>query len=151
MFRSIAVAIDGSDHATGALAVATDLAKRYDAHLMVVSVAPIQSTIVMPNEPMVPPMLPESTVPKYRALVEAAVAQAKAAGVRSVDGVCEEGPAVDELLSFLSDHPTDLLVLGSRGLSTAQRIFLGSVSSALVNRAPCPVLVVRPPPTTRST
>ncbi|MGD0250951.1 MAG: universal stress protein [Thermoplasmata archaeon] len=40
-------------------------------------------------------------------------------------------------------------MVGSRGLSTARRILLGSVSTALVNHAPCPVLVVRPPATTK--
>lgn len=149
-FRSIAVAIDGSDHAKDALGIAIDLARRYEARLTIVAVAPISPGLVMPNEPMLPPLMPESTVPQYRSLVDAAVQQARDAGLRTVDGVCEEGPAVDELLAFLGDHPTDLLVLGSRGLSRAKRILLGSVSAALVNRAPCPVLVVRPLATTPS-
>ncbi len=149
-FRSIAVAIDGSDHASAALSLAIDLARRYDARLTVVAVAPITPAMVMPNEPMLPPILPESTVPQFRGLVDAAVQRARSSGLRAVEGVCVEGAAVDELLSFLGAHPFDLLVLGSRGLSTAKRILLGSVSSALVNRAPCPVLVVRPPSTTRS-
>ncbi|MGB6500212.1 MAG: universal stress protein [Thermoplasmata archaeon] len=146
-FRSIAVAIDGSDHAGAALRVAIDLSRRYEARLTVVAVAPITPALVMPNEPMLPPLLPESTVPQFRALVDAAVQQAQAAGVKTVDGVCEEGAAVEGLLGFLDANPIDLFVVGSRGLSTAKRILLGSVSSALVNRAPCPVLVVRTPVT----
>jgi nucleotide-binding universal stress UspA family protein len=149
-FRSIVVAIDGSDHAATALLVAIDLARHYDARLSILSVAPITPAIVMPNEPMLPPVLPESSVPQFQSLVDAAVRQAQTSNVRVVDGVCEEGAAVDEILAFVTQHSTDLLVLGSRGLSVAKRIFLGSVSSALVNRAPCPVLVVRPPPTTPS-
>jgi nucleotide-binding universal stress UspA family protein len=150
VFRAIAVAIDGSDHAAAALAAAIDLAQRYAARLTIVAVAPISPALVMPNEPMLPPILPESSVPQFRALVDAAVAQSQAAGLRSVEGVCVEGAAVDELLAFLGAHPFDLVIVGSRGLSTAKRILLGSVSSALVNRAPCPVLVMRPLPTTRS-
>jgi nucleotide-binding universal stress UspA family protein len=150
-FRTVAVAIDGSDHAAAALATAIDLAHRYQAHLTIVAIAPIAPAIVMPGEPMLPPVMPESTAPRYRALVDAGVRDAQAAGVAAVDGVCEEGAPVDELLQFLERHPVDLLVVGSRGLSTAQRILLGSVSSALVHRAPCPVLVVRPVPTKRST
>jgi len=149
-FRSIAVAIDGSDHAAEALLVAIDLARHYDARLTVLSIAPITPAIMMPNEPMLPPVLPESTVPQFRSLVDAAVRQAQAAGIRTVDGICEEGAPVDEILAFVGHHSTDLLVLGSRGLSVAKRFLLGSVSSALVNRAPCPVLVVRPTPTTPS-
>jgi nucleotide-binding universal stress UspA family protein len=38
---------------------------------------------------------------------------------------------------------TDLIIVGSRGLNPVQRILLGSVSSKVVHRAPCDVLVVR--------
>ena len=38
---------------------------------------------------------------------------------------------------------TDLIVVGSRGLNPIQRMLLGSVSSKVVHRAPCDVLVVR--------
>jgi nucleotide-binding universal stress UspA family protein len=148
-FRTVAVALDGSSHAQHALDVAIDLARRYAARLTVVAVAPITPAMVMPNEPVLPPLLPESTMPQFRQIVDAGVARATAAGLTGVDGVCEEGVAVDEILGFLETHPVDLLVVGSRGLSAAKRVLLGSVSSALVNRAPCPVLVVRPPPTTR--
>jgi len=149
-FRSIAVAIDGSDHASEALGIAIDLARHYDARLTVLAIAPITPAIVMPNEPMLPPVLPESTVPEYKSLVEAGVAKARAAGLRTVDGVCQEGAPVDEILAYVAKHTVDLLVVGSRGLSAARRLLLGSVSSALVHRAPCPVLVVRPAPTTPS-
>ncbi len=71
--------------------------------------------------------------------------RATKAGVASVTGVTYEGVVADEILSHLERHPTDLLVVGSRGLSMAKRILLGSVSTAVVTHAPCPVLVVRPP------
>ena len=37
----------------------------------------------------------------------------------------------------------DLVIVGSRGLNTVQRILMGSVSSKVVHRASCDVLVVR--------
>ncbi len=149
-FHAIVVAIDGSAPATQALTTAADLARRYAARLTVVAIAPIHPALSMPTEPMLPPIVGESERPRYRALVDAAVRDARAAGATAVDGVCEEGAPVDEILLFLEKHPADLLVVGSRGLSTAQRLLLGSVSSALVHRAPCPVLVVRPMATTPS-
>ncbi len=39
----------------------------------------------------------------------------------------------------------DLLVVGSRGHGTIERFLLGSTSSALIEKAPCPVLVVPRP------
>lgn len=37
----------------------------------------------------------------------------------------------------------DVIVMGTRGLNTAQRWLLGSVSSRVVQHAPCNVLIVR--------
>ncbi|HYA10699.1 MAG TPA: universal stress protein [Thermoplasmata archaeon] len=144
-FRRIAVAIDGSETASAALTVAIDLAKRYSADLLVVAVAPLPPVFSSPSEPLVPAAVPSDPVPHYRELVEAAVAQARSAGVTSVTGVCEEGVVVEEVLGQIAAHRSDLLVVGSRGLSAARRLLLGSVSTALVTHAPAPVLVVRPP------
>lgn len=142
-FRSIAVAIDGSSHAAEALTAAIDLARRYEAPLTILAVVPSPSAMVLPNEPLPTPVI-QVDGPKFRALVDEAIEQARAAGLTAVDGVCEEGAIVEAILDHLQQHPVDLLVVGSRGLSTAKRLLLGSVSTALVNRAPCPVLVVRP-------
>ena len=144
-FHRIAVATDGSDSASSAVRLASDLAKRYDAELLIVAVAPMPTILSSPNGPIVPPTMPQSQVPVYRDLVDTAVAAARASGVRAVSGVCEEGAPVDEILAQVKDHGVDLLVVGSRGLSTAERLLLGSVSSGLVHHAPCPVLVVRLP------
>jgi len=50
------------------------------------------------------------------------------------------GDTVD-VLTERSAH-LDLLVLGSRGYGPLRRVLLGSVSSAVINRARCPVLVI---------
>jgi nucleotide-binding universal stress UspA family protein len=144
LFRSIAVAIDGSESATSALRIAIAFAARDQAPLAILAIAPLAPVFVAPNEPFVPPAIPESRLPKFQEIVQAAVREAEAAGVEKVTGVSEEGVVVDEILAYLETHPTDLLVVGSRGLSTAKRLLLGSGSTALINRAPCPVLVVRP-------
>ncbi len=144
-FARIAVAIDGSPTAQEALEVAIELAKAEGSELLVIAVAPVPPVFVAPNAPFVPTTMPVSTVPRYRELVEAAVRRAQEAGVASVSGVSDEGTVVEAILAQVNQQRSDLLVVGSRGLSTAQRLLLGSVSTALVNHAPCPVLVVRPP------
>jgi nucleotide-binding universal stress UspA family protein len=144
-FRRIAVATDGSETAAAAVAIAIDLAKRYAADLLVIAVAPLPPVFATANEPLVPAAVPANPIPRYRAVVDAAVGEARAAGVASVTGICEEGVVVDEVLAQVAAHRSDLLVVGSRGLSAARRLLLGSVSTALVNHAPAPVLVVRPP------
>jgi nucleotide-binding universal stress UspA family protein len=149
LYRRIAVAIDGSPNARVALDSAIDLARHYDGGLVILAIAPLPPVYVSSTEPYVPAAVPQSELSRYREIVDAAVHQAESAGVTNVTGLCDEGVVVDEILEHLKQHPTDLLVVGSRGLSTARRILLGSVSTALVNHAPCPVLVVRSPPATK--
>jgi nucleotide-binding universal stress UspA family protein len=147
-FKRIVAAVDGSAHASQALDVAIDLTRRYGAQLTIIAIAPIQPVYVGPTEPIAAAPPPISDLPRYQKVVEDAVQRAEHAGVSAVTGVCEDGVIVDELLAFLDQHPADLLVVGSRGLSMARRILLGSVSTAIVTHAPCPVLVVRTAPTT---
>lgn len=142
--RRITVAIDGSPTSASALDYAVDLARHYGASLVIVAIAPLTPVYMTAGEPYVPAAVPESELARYREIVESAIKSAESAGVANVTGVCDEGVVVDEILAHLDEHPTDLLVVGSRGLSTARRILLGSVSTAVVNHAPCPVLVVRP-------
>ena len=144
-FHRIAVATDGSEIASVAVGTAIDLAHRYAADLLIIAVAPLPPVFSSPNEPLVPEALPTNPVPVYQELVDAAVERARASGLRAVTGVCEEGVVVDEILAQVAAHGSDLLVVGSRGLSAAKRLLLGSVSTALVTHAPVPVLVVRPP------
>jgi nucleotide-binding universal stress UspA family protein len=143
-FRRITVAIDGSPHGAAALESAVDLALKYESELVILSVAPLVPVYVVSSEPYLPSAVPDAELAPYRTIVKEAVKHAEAAGVSSVTGVCEQGVIVDEVLNHLERHPTDLLVVGSRGLSTARRLLLGSVSTALVTHAPCAVLVVRP-------
>ena len=145
--RTITVAVDGSAHADEALRYATDLARRYGAELTVVAVAPIHPVYLSPTEPWVSAEVMQSEGDHYRAIVDRSVKQAQGAGLTEVTGVCLEGVIVDELMGHLEQHPPDLFVVGSRGLSTAKRLFIGSVSEALLHHVACPILVVRAPPT----
>ena len=146
-FPRITVAIDGSAHAGAALDVAIDLALRYGSELQILTVAPLVPVYIPAAEPYVPAAVPDTEVQRYRQIVDEAVKRAEAAGVKSVTGIADEGVVVDEILAHLDTSPTNLLVVGSRGLTAAKRLLLGSVSTALVNHAPCAVLVVRVPPT----
>lgn len=45
------------------------------------------------------------------------------------------------LVDYLKDQKASLVVLGTRGLGGAARLFLGSVTDHLLRKSPCPVLV----------
>jgi nucleotide-binding universal stress UspA family protein len=53
------------------------------------------------------------------------------------------GHSSEGICKYATDNKVDLIVIGSHGRSGLKRAFLGSVSHAVVNQAPCPVTVVR--------
>src|SRR5438045_7199333 len=57
------------------------------------------------------------------------------------------GDPAEAILRVAEDQAADLVVVGSRGLSTVARFFLGSVAERVAPPALCPVLLGRPPPT----
>ena len=54
------------------------------------------------------------------------------------------GDPCEEIIRLANIYHADLIVIGSRGLTGVKRIIQGSVSSQVVEDAPCSVLVVKP-------
>jgi len=71
------------------------------------------------------------------------VQQARAAGAVA-NFLIWDGDASDGILAAADAERADLIVVGSRGRSGIGRYLLGSISDEIVQRAECPVLVVRP-------
>lgn len=53
------------------------------------------------------------------------------------------GDAAQEIVRLANIYHADLIIIGSRGLKGITRILQGSVSSQVVEEAPCSVLVVK--------
>lgn len=53
------------------------------------------------------------------------------------------GDPATEILRHIKKNPTDLLVLGTRGLNAIQEFVMGSVSHKVVKYATVPVLIVK--------
>ena len=59
-----------------------------------------------------------------------------------------EGDPREAIPTIADEWGADLVVVGARGVSAVHRFLLGSVSTAVVHAARCPVLVVKPHPLT---
>ncbi|CAI9760912.1 unnamed protein product [Fraxinus pennsylvanica] len=57
-----------------------------------------------------------------------------------------EGDLKDRICQAAEQLHVDLLVIGSRGLGTFKRAFLGSASNYCAHHVQCPILIVKPPP-----
>jgi nucleotide-binding universal stress UspA family protein len=135
-FATIAVAYDGTPEAKAALGHARALAEQSDAALRILTVVapPVALPGVVGYTPVNPPE-PEKVIEEGIAAAGTAVA---------VDGRRLDGSPAAALAEACADG-VDLLVAGSRGYGPMARVLLGSVSTRLVNIAPCPVLVVPRP------
>ena len=138
----IVVAVDGSENADRALDVAADIAAKYGATLALLSVVP-PTVVPSYGGPIFEPPSQESMQAIYDEVLAKGRARVDNPRIARVEIVRREGVVVDEILAYLDEERPDLLVMGSRGLSAGRRLFMGSVSDALVHHAPCPVLVVR--------
>ena len=68
---------------------------------------------------------------------------AKRKGIRLKTEVLDGDSEVKVIIDYAKKNSVDLIVIGSRGLSRFKRLLLGSVANAVVNHAPCPVMVIR--------
>lgn len=71
-----------------------------------------------------------------------AVDRLSAAGA-TVEGVVRRGRAASVIIEEATAFGADVVVIGSRGHGRIASLVLGSVSSEVVDHAPCPVLVAR--------
>jgi nucleotide-binding universal stress UspA family protein len=74
-------------------------------------------------------------------VVDDAVAELAKSEVQA-RGIVREGQAARTILEVASEESASLIVLGTRGPSSAAELLLGSVSTEVLRLARCPVLAV---------
>lgn len=141
MFKRILVAYDGSENSKRALNVAIDIAKRYGSKLDIVEVIDTAALLSLGLAP-IPENILQTVQEKVKADIDEAERKAKEAGV-DAKGVIIEGEPAASIVEYATKNNVDLIVTGSRGLSTIKRLFLGSVSTKILNESRVPVLVVK--------
>lgn len=141
MFKRILVAYDGSQHAKKALEVAIDIAKKYGAKIYIVEVVDTATILSLSIGP-VPADVIDSMRDKAKADLNDAEAKARSEGVQ-VETALLEGDPANAVVEYADRIGADLIITGSRGLSTIKRVLLGSVSTGIVTHSNKPVLVVK--------
>ena len=136
MFKTIVVAMDGSQGGADALPVAFDLAKRDGARLVIAHV--VESIAAKGGANL------RADEDEVRADMERKVEEMTAEGVDSslkLAGITLGGPA--HAISEIADEAgADLIVVGTRGHTQLGGLLLGSTTNRLLHIAKRPVLAV---------
>lgn len=136
--RTILLATDLTAASREATERAIDLAGRLGARLLIVNVLEKRRLVGGGSHDRVDQARSE----RESHLVKV-VRDARAAGV-TAEFLVWEGDPGGSIAAAAEAEDADLVVVGTRGRSGAERMLLGSVSDHVVRHATCPVLVVRP-------
>jgi nucleotide-binding universal stress UspA family protein len=151
---NILVALDGSGPSERAMALAGELALKLDANVTVLHViSGIPHAVTELRENLVAPHLRAYADLEHRAVSDAmwalgeeltgeAARRLRERGIGAVGTALALGDATAEIVDYAARNDVNLIVLGRRGLSGFERIFLGSVAHKVVRLAPCACITV---------
>ncbi len=142
MYKRILLAYDGSVPGQRALLDCHEIAQWSHSELTLIAVMPLALTAIGPEGGVYDESLQESEKNRYQAILDAGVRRLADAGL-SARGEVVIGDAVNEIANCAHRIEADLIVVGHKHLDGwAARWWRGSVSKALIEHAPCSVLVV---------
>jgi nucleotide-binding universal stress UspA family protein len=147
-YRNVVVGTDGSETAELAVRHAAELAKAFGGRLTVV-------TAFTPDPEEESKRLQQAPEDVRWAITDATEADERARRARTmakdigVDDVVlrvESGDPASLLIDAADDSGGDVIVVGSKGMTSAKRFVLGSVPNKVSHHAPCDVVIVHTAP-----
>lgn len=142
-YLNILVPVDFSPHAEKALKYGIALAMNFEASLRVLHVLdqPVQPSHYQLDENLLMRLQPDIESRTHAAIQELMKRLAPKGLDYSTAYVV--GRAYSEIVHHAAHNDSDLIVLGTHGLSGLQQFLLGSTAAKVVRHAPCPVLTVK--------
>ncbi len=147
MIKTMLVAVDGSAHARKAVKLASEIAAKCTARLIVVNVI---KTTELPESLREFADLQNLEGPPAAALrraaervIDEARTRARGAGVSDLRTKLLKGSPARMIVEYARKKNVDMIVMGSRGLGDVEGMLLGSVSRSVCMLADCPCLTVK--------
>jgi nucleotide-binding universal stress UspA family protein len=137
MFKKVLVAIDGSECAERAFEKALEMTPS-EVMLTIIHVLQLPPMIGSKKTTEIEPFFRREA----RLFLVEHSNRAAAKGVKA-DTILIKGNPAEAILNAATSVTTDLIIIGSRGRGGIKELMLGSVSSAVVQHAKVPVLVVK--------
>ena len=137
--KKILIAHDGSKSSEKALKKGLEVAEKFSSSVTVISVVPeLYLTELMEMDRV---RILETLTEEAKKTMDQI--RTKTAGFTSLKTIIKQGNPAEEILETAKKIKADLIVTGSHGRHGAQKFLLGSVSSKIIDHAPCAVLVVK--------
>ncbi len=142
MYKNIVLAYDGSDSGQKALLDCNELAQWSHATLSLVAVMPSTMGFVAMEGSIYDPEVEQRERSRFQAILADGLRRLADTGF-TANGELLVGDSVEEITNYARKISADLIVVGHKHLdSWAARWWRGSISSALIEHAPCSVLCV---------
>lgn len=144
-FSRILVAVDGSKSAMDAADYAIDMAKKFNAQLTTLTVSHISlSSYGLASLPDAIKQSKEKHALESKQWFDRVSQNAKQNDVQIKTELIDSQMSVDgTIVEYAENHGIDLIILGTKGRSGIKKLLLGSVATAVVKYATCPVMVVK--------
>ncbi len=141
MIKKILVPVDGSEHANRALDFALDLAQKYSAEILVMTVVHYPVLMEVPENILA---YHEIVKASYEKVLSEALEKVKTAtpGLNVTSKLMEGYPA-DMIIETAQEGKFDIIVMGRRGQGHLRHTFLGSVSDRVADQSPCALLLIK--------
>jgi nucleotide-binding universal stress UspA family protein len=152
MFSKILVAIDGSKQSMDAAYYAINVTNKFNAALYTIHVANDPLYLEMYSfgiydieTPVHRRSYVEHTRQKVKEWFDEIKVKASEKNIQlsKAAPIVTAAPVETAIVDFAKENGIDLIVLGSKGYSGIKKLLLGSVASAVLTQAHCPVLIVR--------
>lgn len=141
MYKTIVLAVDGSEISKNAAKHAVALAKSAGGKLIAVHVVP--PIDVMDIESFKPEMLLKGLRKEGEKILSDVRDIASVEGVEISTSVVD-GIPYDRICEAAEEADADLIIMGSHGRTGLGKVFIGSVAERVISKAKCrPVLVVK--------
>lgn len=140
--KTIIVGVDGSETSAKAAEIGTEVARSWQAKLLLVTVVrPPEGWWGIGGAPPSPEALSAALVEGQERILRETEEQLPLEGI-DYETVQELGDPTWKLIDVAEERNADLIVIGKRGAGLAERVMLGSVADRLCHHSPIPVLVV---------
>lgn len=138
---NILVGTDFSPASDRALRYALSLARRYDSRIYLTHIVTAEANVML-----APDMITMARQTAFHGAEEEMGEILISGQLRGVphETIVEEGPLWPTMEALIAKHKIDLVVIGTHGMGSVRKMFIGSGAEEIFRQAKCPVLTVGP-------